>query len=66
MQTAFQDGYSPDDIFIDQDISYGSYRPQNYKKKYKGAVSLRSSFAQSINTVAVQLAYKIGTKKFNP
>ena len=57
---AFEAGYNPDDIFTDKDISFGTYRPTNYKNKYLGNMSLRSAFAQSVNTIAVQLADKTG------
>ena len=55
---AFEKGYTPSDIMIDEDVSFGSYRPTNYKNKYEGAVSIRTAFAKSINTVAVKLAHR--------
>lgn len=60
---AFEKGYRPDDIIIDEDVSFGQYRPMNYKKKYEGPVSLRTAFAKSINTVAVKLAHRTDIRK---
>ncbi len=57
---AFQDGYRPDSIEVDEPISIGGWTPANYKQKYQGAVTLETAFAQSINTVAAKLAYAVG------
>lgn len=60
--TAFDQGYNVDDIFIDQEVRYGSWLPQNYNKKFLGEVTLKEAFARSLNSVAIQLGQKIGLK----
>lgn len=61
--TAMENGYSPDSRVLDQPIRIKGWSPKNYTKKYRGEVSLRDSFASSLNTVAVQLAQAVGTAK---
>ncbi len=58
--TAFQDGYKPNSIEIDEPVRYGAWAPQNYKNKYQGPVTLENAFALSINTVAAKLAQAVG------
>ena len=58
--TAFQDGYKPDSIEVDEPVNFGGWSPQNYKNKYQGPVTLENAFAQSINTVAAKLAQAVG------
>ncbi|MEM6603450.1 MAG: transglycosylase domain-containing protein, partial [Pseudomonadota bacterium] len=59
---AFERGLKPWDVVVDEDISFGNYRPTNYKNKYEGAMSARTAFAKSVNTIAVKLAYRSGIK----
>ena len=59
---AFQKGFTPQQIMIDQPIQVGDWEPENYGRRFQGAVTLRSAFARSINSVAVQLADEIGIK----
>lgn len=58
--TAFERGYTPNDVFDDADPISGSYQPKNYESKQKGAMTLMQAFAQSNNIIAVQLAQKVG------
>jgi penicillin-binding protein 1A len=60
--TAFQKNFTPDDIFEDKTIKIGNWSPKNYNNKYYGETSLRSAFTKSMNSVAVQLAQKVGIK----
>jgi penicillin-binding protein 1A len=60
--TAFQKNFTPNDIFEDKTITIGNWSPKNYNNKYYGETSLRSAFAKSMNSVAVQLAQKVGIK----
>ncbi len=53
-------GYSPSDLIVDSEIDINGWSPQNYKKEYKGEVSLNEAFSKSINTVAVKLSEGIG------
>jgi penicillin-binding protein 1A len=58
--TAFQNGYTPDSVEVDEPIRIGGWAPENYKQKYQGAVTLEKAFAESINTVAAKLAQAVG------
>jgi penicillin-binding protein 1A len=53
-------GLRPDDRLIDGPIQIGNWRPHNYTNKYLGEVSLAYALAESINTVAVQVAQRAG------
>lgn len=56
----FEQGMSPDDNWTDSPVNIGGWQPKNYTKKYLGQVTLRESFARSINTVAVKLSETVG------
>ncbi|RZK77797.1 MAG: penicillin-binding protein, partial [Methylobacterium sp.] len=58
--TAYENGFNPDTVLVDRPIQIGDWEPQNATGRFKGAVPLRSAFAQSINTVAAQLADEVG------
>ncbi|MGE7414388.1 PBP1A family penicillin-binding protein [Methylobacterium tarhaniae] len=58
--TALREGYRPDSTMMDRPTQVGEWEPENYGGRYRGAVSLRTAFAHSINTVAVQLAEAVG------
>jgi 1A family penicillin-binding protein len=58
--TAFQRGYTPQSVLVDRPIQIGDWEPQNAGGRFRGAVNLRTAFAQSINTIAVQLADEVG------
>jgi penicillin-binding protein 1A len=57
---ALESGYAPDSIAHDEPIRIKGWAPKNYDGEYRGAISVRDSFARSINTVAVRLAHDAG------
>jgi penicillin-binding protein 1A len=57
---AVERGYSPESVMEDKPIRFGSWTPENYKKKYLGEVTLDEAFSKSLNTIPVQLANRIG------
>ncbi len=57
---SFEAGFGPDSVLSDKAVQIGTWQPRNYDGRYRGDVTLRTAFAQSINTVAVQLAEKAG------
>ncbi|MGH6914744.1 MAG: transglycosylase domain-containing protein, partial [Geminicoccales bacterium] len=57
---AFDAGMTPGTIMVDQPVQVDGWDPQNYGGNYRGAVSLRTAFADSINSVAVQLTETVG------
>ncbi len=59
---AFESGMNVDDVIEDKKINIGTWLPENYEGNYMGEVTLRQGFANSLNSVAVQLARKVGGK----
>jgi 1A family penicillin-binding protein len=60
---AFDAGYTPDSVVVDQPVTIGDWQPKNYENGYRGSVTLRSAFAQSINSIAVQLTQAVGVER---
>ena len=60
---AFNAGYTPDSVVVDQPVSIGDWEPRNFEPGYQGPVTLRTAFAQSINTVSVQLTQAVGVQR---
>ncbi len=54
--TAFENGFTPDDIVSDEPIRIDDWEPQNYDKKFYGKVSLKQAFMKSLNVATVDLA----------
>ncbi|MFT6212264.1 MAG: penicillin-binding protein 1A [Alphaproteobacteria bacterium] len=59
---AFEAGYRPNQTISDGPVNYQGYKPSNYNNKYKGEMTIRSAYIQSINTIAVKLAHQVGIK----
>ena len=57
---AFEKGWKSDDVFEDKKINVGTWLPDNYNSKFLGEVTLQRAFAESLNSVAVQLARDVG------
>ena len=57
---AFEKGWKADDVLRDEKINIGTWVPDNYNSKFLGEVTLQRAFADSLNSVAVQLARKVG------
>ena len=57
---AFQKGLSPQETAVDRPVQIGNWEPENYGGRFRGQVSVRTAFANSINSVAVQIADAIG------
>ncbi|MBV9554016.1 MAG: PBP1A family penicillin-binding protein, partial [Alphaproteobacteria bacterium] len=53
-------GLRPGDRFVDGPIQIGNWRPHNYTNKYLGEISVAEALAESVNTVAVQVAQRAG------
>ena len=61
--TALESGYTPDSVAYDSPVSVDGWTPKNHSSTYRGAVTLRDSFAHSINTVAAKLADDVGRER---
>ena len=53
-------GLRPASQFQDKPIKIGTWRPRNYRDKYRGTVLLAEGLAFSSNSVAVQVAQRAG------
>jgi penicillin-binding protein 1A len=53
-------GLRPSDHFIDGPIQIGTWRPHDFGNRYRGDMTLAEALAQSINTIAVQVALRAG------
>ncbi len=60
---AFELGLDPDAIRYDEPKSFRGWKPKNYDEGYGGAMSLRSAFANSINTIAAEVASEVGATR---
>lgn len=56
--TAFENGANVDDVMEDKKVNVGIWLPENYNNHYLGQVTLKRAFAESLNSVSVQLAHK--------
>src|SRR5215470_4348554 len=57
---AFQKGVHPQMTVVDRPVQIGNWEPENYGGRFRGQMTLRTAFAHSINSVAVQIADAIG------
>ena len=55
-------GLTPESPMQDAPVEFAGWKPSNYADKYYGEVSLRESFARSLNSVAVRLTQQAGAR----
>jgi penicillin-binding protein 1A len=53
-------GYKPTTTVSDRPVCIGDWCPQNFERSFSGSVPLQTAFAESLNTVAVNLSIKTG------
>lgn len=58
--TALQHDMTPDTTMEDKPVTYGSWSPRNASGSYRGSMPLSVALANSVNTIAVQLADRVG------
>jgi penicillin-binding protein 1A len=58
--TALEQGFRPNSVVVDRPVRIGDWQPENFEGRFRGPVQLRTAFAESINTVAVQLGQAVG------
>lgn len=58
--TALEHGWRPDDMLLDEPITEGKYRPENFGGKYYGEVTLTEALTLSLNTISYQLIKAVG------
>ena len=57
---ALEAGYTPDTPVVDQEVTIGNWKPRNYSGRFNGPMTLAQAVAQSTNTVAADVADKVG------
>jgi len=60
---AIESGLDTEDVRYDEPIVIDGWRPRNYDEGYRGAVTLRTAFALSINTVAAEITDEVGPRR---
>ncbi|MBV8739305.1 MAG: PBP1A family penicillin-binding protein [Alphaproteobacteria bacterium] len=53
-------GLTPIDHFVDRPLAIGSWRPRDFGNRYLGDMTMAEALAQSVNTIAVQVALRAG------
>jgi penicillin-binding protein 1A len=57
---ALEAGLQTEDVRYDEPVVIDGWRPRNYDEGYRGAMTLRTAFALSVNTVAASVANEDG------
>lgn len=60
--TALQNGYNPATQVMDEKITTGQYRPENFGGQYYGLVNLETALTLSLNTVSFQIMKELGPR----
>lgn len=60
---AIEQGLDPDTVRYDEPVEIHGWSPKNYTESFMGAVTLRTAFAQSLNTVAAEVADEVGISR---
>lgn len=55
----------PNTLVADVPTNYGSYQPENFDKKYAGAISAKLALSKSLNVPAVRMLKDFGLEKFH-
>ncbi|MGH7115652.1 MAG: transglycosylase domain-containing protein [Stellaceae bacterium] len=53
-------GLRPSDHFVDGPIRIGGWQPRDFDNHYQGDMTMAEALAQSVNTIAVQVALRAG------
>ncbi|MFM7468372.1 MAG: transglycosylase domain-containing protein [Vampirovibrionales bacterium] len=59
----YLDKVKPNTRMVDEPIQYGTWKPQNFDKRYHGAMSVAKAFVQSNNIIAVKLLEMVGPSR---
>ena len=57
--TALENGWHREDTIDDVPLSIGKWKPENYDKKYHGAVTLDEALARSLNLATINLSESV-------
>ncbi|PQM28994.1 penicillin-binding protein [Sphingopyxis lindanitolerans] len=57
---ALEAGHKVDDQVVDEPVTINGWSPRNSSGRFAGAMSLRTAFAYSVNTIAAKLGDEVG------
>ena len=57
---ALEAGHKPEDSVVDEPVTIDGWSPRNDSRHNSGAMTLRTAFAYSVNTVAAKLGQEVG------
>lgn len=60
---ALEEGYNVKSTLVDEEMTFGTYKPENFSKTYRGEVPLYEAVEDSLNLPAVWLLNEIGLNK---
>lgn len=60
---ALDNGYSVGTVIDDSPVTFGTYSPNNYDRKFKGLLTIREAIQSSQNVVAVKIVQDIGVQR---
>ena len=55
----------PNTLVADVPTNFGSYQPENFDKKYAGAISAKLALSKSLNVPTVRMLQRFGLEKFH-
>jgi len=61
--TAMESGLTPDTQEVDQPVTLAGWSPRNHTDSFMGPITIQTALAQSVNTVAAEVADQVGRDK---
>ncbi len=58
---ALESGMTVDSQFVDEPVDIDGWKPRNSSGRFSGTMTMRTAFANSINTVAAKIGSEVGT-----
>lgn len=59
---ALRQGYSPYQVVLDEPVTFGAWKPENFDKKHHGPMTLLRALSSSNNVIAVKLMDSVGVE----
>lgn len=60
---ALDNGYTVGTVLDDAPVTFGNYSPNNYDRKFRGLVTVRTALQHSLNVIAVKIVQDIGVDR---
>jgi penicillin-binding protein 1A len=61
--TGLENGLTAATLIDDSQVTFGTWSPVNYDKKFRGPIPMREALEKSINTVSVKITDQVGVDK---